>query len=87
MQTGQSGVKGGNKPQSTPHPSCTHKNSMSASLPCSVPPLLFPLALSSVAFSSIHVFGISHSRCAVDPESESKLIKHVNRTSLVADLL
>lgn len=40
MHTGPSGVKGGNKPQSTPHPSYAHKNSMSSSppwLPHSVP--------------------------------------------------
>lgn len=51
MHTGQSGV-GGNKPQSTPHPSYAHKNSMSSSppsLPHSVPPLLCSLALSSTS--------------------------------------
>lgn len=43
MHTGQSGVKGGNKPQSTPHPSYAHKTSMLSSppsLPHFVPALL-----------------------------------------------
>lgn len=47
MHTGQSGVKGGSKPQSTPHPSYARKNSMSSSPP-SLPhavPLLLPLSL------------------------------------------
>lgn len=52
--------KGGDRPQSTPHPSYAHKNSMSSSLP-SVPPLLpLPdLALSSSpAFPS--TIGVNH---------------------------
>lgn len=47
MHTGQRGVKGGSKPQPTPHPSYAHKNSMSSSPP-SLPhavPLLLPLSL------------------------------------------
>lgn len=52
--------KGGHRPQSTPHPSYAHKNSMSSSLP-SVPPLL---SLPDLALSSSPAFpstiGVNH---------------------------
>lgn len=58
MHTGQCGVKGGNKPQSTPHPSYAHKTSVSSSspsLPPSVPPLLFHLSSSPALSYTIEI--------------------------------
>lgn len=83
MQTGPSGVKGGNKPQSTPHPSCTHKYNMSADLallPCSLPPslLTFPSpSLLSLLFHPCSLVDLKNY-----PGSKSKLINQVNCTSL-----